>query len=145
MSQGQHCCENGGRYLTDRLQRHWSSNRGRFCLLPACPDLHIEGDLQHFLLSCRSLHQTQERLLHLASRVSVEHPSLHEILNFAFSSPDPSFLIQLLLDSSSVPSVIKAVQVYGLIVRDRLLYLGRTWCYTLHRERMNQLGLIKFR
>ena len=27
--------------------------------------------------------------------------------------------------------------------RDRLIYLGRSWCYIIHRERMKKLGLFE--
>ena len=115
-----------GRYLTDHLQRHWTSNRDGFCLLPACRDLNILGDLQHLLLTCRSLDKSRKNLLLVASKISAEHPYLYEIIHGALSSQNPLLLMQLLLDSSTVQYVIEAVQVYGNFVRDRLLCFGQT-------------------
>ena len=53
--------------------------------------------------------------------------------------------MQFILDSSVLSSVIRITQLYGVQTRDRLLYLGHTWCYNIHRERMNQLGQFRFR
>ena len=134
-----------GRYPTDRLQRHWTENREGICLLPACASAKSPGTLEHLLLFCPSLTHTRQRLLNLATRVSSEHPAIALLLHSAINNQEPSFLIQLLLDCTTMPSVIRATQDHGIVVQDRLLFLGRTWCYSVHRERMNQLGLLKFR
>ena len=54
-------------------------------------------------------------------------------------------LMQLILDCTVIPDVIKTTQTSGTHTRDRLLYLGRTWCYNIHRARMNKLGLCEFK
>ena len=38
-----------GRYLTDKLQRHWTVNKAGLCLLPTCSP-PAEGSLDHLLL-----------------------------------------------------------------------------------------------
>ena len=134
-----------GRYLTDRLQRHWTENREGFCILPVCAHSQFPGTLEHLLLYCPSLAKCRDRQLQLSSRVALEHPALAYILNSVLHDPDHSSLVQLLLDCTSMPSVILTTQVYGHIIQKRLLYLGRTWCYNIHRERMNLLDLVKFR
>ena len=134
-----------GRYLTDKLQRHWTENKSGFCLLPACESSDADGTLEHLLLFCPSLNNTRERLLELVSSVCLEDESISTILKSVFSSPDPEVPMQFLLDCSTMPAVIQAAQGTRNHVRDRLLYLGRTWCYNIHRERMTQLGLLKFR
>ena len=50
-------------------------------------------------------------------------------------------LMQLILDCSSLPDVISSAQIHGDYILSDLFYLGRTWCYALHRDRTKRLGL----
>ena len=135
-----------GRYPTDNLQRHWTpDNKEGFCLLPSCRHSKPSGTLDHLLLFCPSLSHTREKLLALLSRVSQEHHAIATILTNVLTKPNPAAMLQLLLDCTTMPEVIHATQVYGDQVQNRLLYFGRTWCYNIHRERMNQMNLLKFR
>ena len=133
-----------GRYLTDKLQRHWTLNRDGLCLLPNCIP-GSEGSLEHIMLECISLNQTRTQFFSLCSEIAAEHEALSGIISPIFESNIQSSVKQLLLDCTALPDVLISVQVYGPIIRDRLLYLGRTWCYSIHRERMNQLGLLDYR
>ena len=135
-----------GRYLTDWLQRHWTKNKSGRCLLPLCGPLETPGTLEHLLLFCPSLATRRSNLLTLAVKIAAEHHSLSNILNnFLFKPSEPSATIQLLLDCTSIPEVIQTKDNYGPMIMNRLLYLGRTWCYSIHRDRMTQLGFLKFR
>ena len=134
-----------GRYLTDKLQRHWTQNKTGNCLLPACTPSDSEGSLEHLLLYCPALNYTRSKLLQLCSRVSSENEQISSIIHHVFNSDDPQVVMHFLLDCSTMPIAITATQLFGQEVLDRLLYIGRTWCYNIHRERMNQLGLLKFR
>ena len=135
-----------GRYLTDMLQRHWTPNRSGSCLLPGCAHFRTPGTLQHLLLYCPSLAEKRQKLLHLAKRISSEHEALGSVLGHYFSETvNPTETMQLLLDCTVIPTIVNIVQIYGTSIRDRLLYFGRTWCYNIHRERMTQMGLLKFR
>ena len=140
-------CKNAVRKIpTDWLQRHWTQNKSGRCLLPLCSSSVTPGTLEHLLLFCPSLAMKRSNLLNLAVKVAAEHPALANILNhFLFKPPEPSATIQLLLDCTSIPEVIKSKDIYGPVIRDRLLHLGRTWCYSIHRDRMTQLGFLKFR
>ena len=133
-----------GKYLTDRLQRHWTQNREGLCLLPTCTP-SSEGSLEHILLHCTALTKTRARQYQLSRTIAQESHLLCEIITSVLDSGNDDLTMQLLLDSSVIPTVIKTTQLFGNHTRDRLLYLGRTWCYNIHRERMNQLGLLKFR
>ena len=133
-----------GRYLTDRQQRHWSDNRSGFCLLPACLPSRASGSLEYLFISCPALSSKRERLIELAKLISSESPILSELIPSILNNPDQHQLVQLLLDCSTMPVIIRIAQQTGPYVRDRLLYLGRTWCYSLHRDRMKQLQLEKF-
>ena len=133
-----------GSYLTDKLQRHWTQNREGICLLDQCIP-GSEGSLEHILLRCQALSMTRYKLMSLAGRVSLEHHQLSFIISQFFNSDSQDALMQLLLDCSTIPIVIQSTLLYGPFIRDRLHYLGRTWCYNIHRERMNLLGLHEFR
>ena len=137
-----------GRYFTDNLQRHWTpENKEGFCLLPACQHSKPLGTLDHLLLFCPALSHIRVKLLDLLSRISREHHAIASIFTNMFAKPNPSAtaMLQLLLDCTVMPEVIHATQVYGDQVQNRLLYFGRTWCYNIHRERMNQMKLPQFR
>ena len=133
-----------GKYLTDRLQRHWTQNREGYCLLPKCfPE--SDGSLEHILLHCPALSKTRASLYKLCHSVAQESEMLCETITSILDSDNNDLIMQFILDSSVIPTVIRITQLYGDHTRDRLLYLGRTWCYNIHRERMNQLGHFQFR
>ena len=133
-----------GRYFTDQLQRHWTQNKAGFCLLPTCVPEAI-GSLEHLLLHCPALFSTRSRLYKLCFKVSLESKQLLAIITSILLSVDETKVMQLLLDCTTLPEVIKCTQTFGTSTRDRLLYIGRTWCYSIHRERMTQLGLFEYR
>ena len=134
-----------GRYLTDRLQRHWTQNRDGFCLLPACSPARSLGSLEHLLLHCSSLKLTRDKMMRLCNKVSTENQDVANILLPVLNSGIEKTTMQILLDCTTIPSVIRTTQEFGPDTRDKILYLGRTWCYSIHRERMNQMGLFSFR
>ena len=88
---------------------------------------------------------TRQRLLELCFKVSLENEEVSSILLSTINSGDENSKMQLLLDSSTMPTVVKCTQDYGPEIRDRILYIGRTWCYNIHRKRMTQLGLFSYR
>ena len=134
-----------GRYPTDKLQRHWSQNQSGFCLLPECAQSESLGTLEHLLLYCTALKNTRRTLLKLAYEVASESPHLYSTLLNTLLSGKETEIMQMLLDCTTMPSIISLTQLVGPATRDRLLYFGRTWCYTVHRERMKQIGLFCYR
>ena len=134
-----------GRYPTDRLCRHWSQNKDGYCQLPACAPTKSPGSLEHLLLNCSALDQKREKLVQLCLRLSSDNDTLSSILVPKLYSDKKDILMQLILDCTVLPDVIKARQDLGPDVQDKLLYIGRTWCYTMHRERLNQRGLYSYR
>ena len=131
------------------LNRHFTSTPQTLYITSIqalCSHLETSGTLQHLHLFCPSLATRRSNLLNLAAKVAAEHHALSNILNnFLFKPSEPSVTIQLLLDCTSIPEVIQTKDNYGPMIMDRLLYLGRTWCYSIHRDRMTQLGYLKFR
>ena len=132
-----------GRYLTDKLQSHWTQNRSGYCLLPNCVPGSV-GSLEHLLLHCTALSSTRAKLLKLCTNVAQESTHLFTIISNILQSDNELLMMQFILDSSVLPEVIRTTQQFGTCVRDRLMYIGRSWCYSIHRERMRQLGLFKF-
>ena len=127
-----------GRYRTEYLCRHWSKNKEGICLLDkGCQTIE---DLPHILLLCPALHPTREKLIKftLSYCDSIPHPLNAIILSF-LTPTHPQFC-QFLVDCSSIAEVISLVQLFGRDSLNHLFHVTRTWCYTLHRERLKMLG-----
>ena len=133
-----------GRYRTEKLCRHFSPNSTghcRLCSNSLSPNPKME-DLQHLLLLCPALEERREALsLYWASRLS-NNDVCRSIVTSYTKERDLGF-VQLLLDCSTIPEVISAYQSHGPQVHDVLFQLTRTWCYSLHRQRLKLLGRSK--
>ena len=133
-----------GRYRTERLCRFWSSNPNGSCLLPSCSDANMSDDIRHILIECPSLSPARGRLISFCEKLADDHPILRKLIfQFLYTSSTP-FQTQFLLDCSSLACVIELQQSYGFYVLDRLFYLSRTWCYSIHRDRLRLLERWKF-
>ena len=66
-------------------------------------------------------------------------PACNRILKQAADASEDDFL-QLVLDCSSVPEVIKAASVHGEVVFDTIFKATRTYCYSMYRKRLNLLN-----
>ena len=127
--------EQSVRYRSESLARHWSQNQSGHCLSETCKG-EIE-DTKHILLHCRSYNESKKHLYTLW--LNKRSPAVYELVLEAFSSTD-DYLLQFLLDCSCLPQVILAVQKHGVTILEELFYLTRTWCFTIHRQRMRMLG-----
>ena len=127
-----------GRYRVAMLTKHWSVNRSDSCPAPGC---HEPETLEHLLLSCRYYDQSRLKLKRLWG--CTKEPLLSDLLLEVLSGPAID-LVQFILDASVHPTVIRLVQTYGHEPLVTIFYLTRTWCYTLHRERLKLLGHFKF-
>ena len=129
-----------GRYKTDYLARHWNhSNPAGYCLL--CPDKFIPGTLQHLLLECEAFDDKRQSLCKFWIQQSDDNPHLLQLLQDILQSP-PRIIIQFLLDPSTLPQVISMSQA-GSINIDFIFYLTRTFCYGIHRRRLQLTGRFK--
>ena len=128
-----------GRYRTELLCSKWSPNTGGFCQTPMCLGKHISEDIEHILLKCRSLDKVRERLVKFTLNYSLSVPFLSDIL-LTMTQPTHTQFLKFLLDCSAIPEVIFRKQVLGDIVLHHLFKVSRTWCYSLHRERLKLLG-----
>ena len=111
-----------------------------FCLAGTCTN-QVES-IEHILISCPAYSAVRDRLKLLW--LSSTDATIREIVSKAMCDP-PQMLLQFLLDCSVIPTVISAAQCYGQGVYDTLFYLTRTWCFSVHRERLKVLNRWNFR
>ena len=128
-----------GRYRTEKLCRFWSTNSAGICLLDACKAKKVSDDLEHILFSCDGLAETRKRLLTFTTDYIYDKPEIQPIVAKYLSESKFEFC-QFLVDCSVQSLVISSYQLYGKPIHDHLFYITRTWCYSLHRERLRQLG-----
>ena len=128
-----------GRYRTEALCSHWSKNKKGVCLLSSECGNTIE-DLPHILSFCPSLTPARTKLNHYTLQYSSNLPDGIKKILMQHCSPSSSTFINFLLDCTSLPDVISAVQVLDADVLHHLFNISRTWVYVLHRERLKQLG-----
>ena len=127
-----------GRYRTEYLCRHWSKNKAGVCLLSEECKSSFE-DLPHILCLCPALQPTREKLINYTRSYCKDIPHLG-ITILTFLVPTHPLFCQFLIDCSSIPEVITAVQKYGSEALQHFFNITRTWCYSLHRERLKKLG-----
>ena len=132
-----------GRYVTDKLSRHWSHNKSGICCLPGCSGQET-GSLEHLMLFCPALSTTRSSLLDLSLSVASESNLISDIILSAINEPSVEIRMQFLLDCSSIPAVQRLKQSSNHHFISRLFYLTRTWCYSIHRARMTKLGLFQY-
>ena len=128
-----------GRYRTGNLTRHWSEESQGFCLSPTCAN-QIET-VEHVLVECEAYNRSKSRLYSLW--LSTPNKDVLSLVLEALSS-EKSYLLQFILDCSVLPSVRRAVQVNGPQLLTELFYLTRSWCFSVHRQRMKMLGRWNF-
>ena len=133
-----------GRYVTDQLSRYWTPNKAGLCTIPGCTGQDF-GSLEHLLLLCPALSDTRGRIIELWLRVASENSEILEIIHSMLNGQKVKTIMQFLLDCSCFPEVVSLRQTSGLQLVTHLFYLTRSWCYSIHRARMNKLGLYQYR
>ena len=118
--------------------RHWSKDRG-FCSFPACLQGEVVENPEHLFLHCPAYQLARQNLISMC--LKLPNPVSFSIVTSSLVLASPRFLLQLLLDCSSLPDVISAAQSYGESILNDIFYIGRTWCFVIHRNRMKRLGL----
>ena len=85
------------------------------------------------------------RVVELWLKVASENKEIKEIIHSMLYGQQVKTVMQFLLDCSCFPEVVSLRQTSGLNLVTHLFYLTRTWCYSIHRSRMNKLGLYQYR
>ena len=99
-----------GRYRTEGLCSHWSSNPNGYCRSSsACNTFE---DITHILQHCRALAGTRERLTTFTISYCEDKPDVKFLVD-TFCSPQRRHFCQFLLDCSVLPEVINSVQLHG--------------------------------
>ena len=135
-----------GRYVTDYRARHWSkTNPGGHCQLCLAngfpPTL---GTLEHLLLACPVLSEIRVQSISHWSNYMVDKPTILPIVSHhtqISGSEGEKLHMQLLLDPTTCPTVVSAVQELGSGILPHLLYMTRTWCHAHHLRRRRLLKL----
>ena len=129
-------------YPCGERTRHWSAdNKDGLCSHPPCSEMRIVESPEHILLTCSAYHHTRLNLISAA--LCTRNSASHELfLHHLFSSEKQ--MMQFLVDPSSIPKVISCAQLHGDDIYNDIFYIGRTWCYSLHRERSKRLGKWNF-
>ena len=102
------------------------------------PRKSIPGDIDHLLAECEALFDKRDLLFQFWDKESGDSPSLSTLLKNVRSSTVEEF-VQFVLDPSVVPLVISGVQK-NLFTLDNVFSLTRTFCYGIHRRRLQLLG-----
>ena len=130
-------------YPCGERTRHWSvDNPDGLCSYERCKEAQLVESPEHILLKCPAYSNTRLRLI--SSFLSTLSPHAHSLfVKFLFTSTKT--MMQFLLDPSGIPEVISCAQLSGEAVFKDIFYLGRTWCYSHHRERSKRLGKWNFK
>ena len=100
----------------------------------------MSEDISHVLLHCSSLPKTRSTLITFFFNSCSKYPLLSDIITNFILSTDNHLKTQFLLDCSTLPDVIRQRQLFGFPVLQQLFSLTRTWCFSLHRDRLRMLG-----
>ena len=129
-----------GRARVESLTRHWDmSNKVGMCLLcrDVCPTL---GTIEHFLLSggCPALAEARLSMLNFFQSYMVSRPYLLPIFQSSWDVDNFSTM-QLLLDCSVIPTIIKLSENQNNTVMSDIFYLTRTFVFKIYLTRRGLL------
>ena len=120
-----------GRYRTEKLASHWTSNKMGYCQSPSCSS--VVETVKHILIHCEAYFNCKQHLYSLW--LATPNEAVLSLVKEALSS-DSDYLLQFILDCSVLPAVISATQQHGFAILQELFYLTRTWCFSVHKQRM---------
>ena len=95
--------------------------------------------MRNTFCSCGSLTKTCQNLSQFTLSLCKTLPQLSDIL-LTFTKPNPPQFSQFLIDCSVIPEVISLTKLLGTDALYNLFKVTRTWCYSLHRDRLKILG-----
>ena len=93
---------------------------------------------KHLEVLSTTLEETRRKLrLKIIDSSSISDTAKHLI---AESFQSIKTTTQMMLDCSTVPSVISAKQIEGPSLLEQLYRISRGWCFSLHKTRLKLLG-----
>ena len=125
-----------GRYHTSLLARHWSpSNPNGNCQAPTCNG--TQESLEHLLIHCPYYKEMRGSLRTLWMK---PYPimAVNALIISVLEGP-PRQILHFILDPSTHPQTIHLCQVHGQEILKLLFNLTRTWCYSIHKQRLKLL------
>ena len=126
-----------GRYRTRQLTSKWSEGQSSYCPAPQCSN--VTESLEHLLLHCPAYDRIRSTVI--MKWGSVENYAIKHFINFVLTQSQP-ILMQFLLDASALPHTQKLINEYGSKILTIIFSLTRTWCYSVHRERLKLIQSI---
>ena len=126
-----------GRYRTDQLIRHFSNENDGTCSL--CKNDKITGSIEHLLVVYPILSETRNSLVENL-KINKQISDTTKALIISYLHCTEATQMQLILDPSVLPLVIKEKQNAGPHILNEILNFSRSWCYTIHKKRMKLLG-----
>ena len=125
-----------GRYRYDKLSSHFVSGGSPICTL--CSNGSI-GSIEHLLQECNVLQNKRSLLINnLKSNNTISDTSKNIIFKYLSLKNDST--IQLILDCSVLPEVIKAKQDENENILEEIFRFTRSWCYTMYQQRLQLQG-----
>ena len=131
-----------GRYRSDTLLAHFHPSNSRTCQLN-CDKPDAIGDVHHFLINCSTLATRRSLLFEYWDTIASNYPVCSPIVNNIKLGPETQ-LLQFILDCSSIPEIIRLVQTHGEDLYSPLYKMSRTFCCSMHRERLKILNRWRF-
>ena len=122
-----------GRYRTDKLLSHFHPSNSPMCQL-ACQDPESPGDLQHLLIHCSALSHRRSVLFDYWDSVVSTNHTCSSVVSQMRNAPYVIFM-QFVLDCTAIPLVNQCDSESV----DTLLKITRSYCYSIHRERLKIL------
>ena len=127
------------KYPCGERTKHWTpDNPQGLCSYSSCHAKCQVESPEHVLLECPAYILARQSLLN--SIIETDYPPTHLIATRIMNSGSTQTKMQLLLDCRSLPDVIAAQQKHGDKILSDLFYIGRTWGFAHHRERLKRLG-----
>ena len=129
-----------GRFRTEALCRHWSTNKNGYCRAPTCHQVY--GTLEHLLVGCPALNCVRERLYYMWLEKSVMFPPLHFQIREILASSEQE-KVQFILEPLAFTLLASCSKNHGTRFIQQLSYLTRTFAYYIDKEYkkiINNLG-----
>ena len=127
-----------GRYRSDSLLSNFHPSNSSQCQL-ACDSPESSGDLPHLLIHCSSLAYRRSVLFDYWKSLAAKNPVCSSLVSQMISA-SAEILIQFILDCSAIPEVASLVLIHGDQHLALLFKMTRTFCYSIHRERLKLLN-----